>query len=94
MDSTFKIRKRIDYVGNFNYGFVTADNFTILRNEDGTWVMSVYDWVITKEPDPNYGKPTTLKFSPTFKCSLGKVLDLLCRQNERWIGIYHSRRPI
>ena len=66
MDSTFKILKRKDYIGNFNYGFVTADNFTILRNEDGTWVMSAYDWVITKEPDPNYGKPTTLKFSPEF----------------------------
>ena len=72
MDSTFKIRKRIDYVGNFNYGFVTADNFTILRNEDGTWVMSVYDWVITKEPDPNYGKPTTLKFSPEFDSLIWK----------------------
>lgn len=72
MDSTFKIIKRKDYLGNFNYGFVTADNFTILRNDDGTWVMSVYDWVITKEPDPNYGKPTTLKFSPEFDSLIWK----------------------
>ena len=82
MDSTFKIIKRKDYIGNFNYGFVTADNFTILRNEDGTWVMSAYDWVITKEPDPNYGKPTTLKFSPEFdsliwkRCMYEKPVDV------------------
>jgi hypothetical protein len=72
MDSTFKIIKRQDYIGNFNYGFVTADNYTILRNEDNTWVMSAYDWVITKEPDPNYGKPTTLKFSPEFDSLIWK----------------------
>jgi hypothetical protein len=72
MDSTFKIIKRKDYLGNFNYGFVTADNYTILRNEDNTWVMSAYDWVITKEPDPNYGKPTTLKFSPEFDSLIWK----------------------
>ncbi len=72
MDSTYKIIKRKDYIGNFNYSFATADNFSILRNEDNTWVMSAYDWVITKEPDPNYGKPTSLKFSPEFDSLIWK----------------------
>ncbi|MBK9378747.1 MAG: hypothetical protein IPM86_11130 [Saprospiraceae bacterium] len=79
MDSTFKIIKRKYYLGNFNYGFVTADNFTILRNEDGTWVMSAYDWVITKSLIPTMVSPL---LSSLARSSIASSGSDLCMKNQ------------
>ena len=64
LDSNLNLVKRNDYTGSFNIGVGTATTYTIIRNEDRSFVISANDWVYT--PTGFYGKPVTLKFSPEF----------------------------
>jgi hypothetical protein len=70
LDSNLNILKRIDFKGNFNINIGTGENFSIIRNEDKSFIISAYDWV--NNSVGFYGKPITLKFSPEFDTLIWK----------------------
>ena len=64
LDSNLNIIKRKDIVGNFNIGIGTGENYSIIRNDDRSFVISASDWF--ENVNGFYGIPYTLKLSPEF----------------------------
>jgi len=64
LDSNLNVIKRKDVLGAFNIGIGTGETYSIIRNDDRSFIISASDWF--ENVNGFYGIPYTLKLSPEF----------------------------